>query len=210
MNIPYNAFLRRSASEMEVARLKSELSAEQSRLAEAIGLAKIAQRLDRLTENQMHDGNMEERTYQRGRKSYAAMQQNGHEENQNGRMSFAGFSQQESKDKTTSRGGEKAEQIGEADFAKERRALHRSLERKLRSLQAIYAAQKADLEELEPGSYPLSEPEVEEGDLDRLAHEVEQARDRWEQACVADRQNFGPINKKSPKKRRWPYTEAEF
>ena len=196
---------------MELARLKSELSAEQSRLAEARGLTKIAQRLDRLIENQMHDGNMEERTSQRGRKSYAAMEQNGHEENQNGRMSFAGFQQnghqnhskqQESKDKITKRGDEKAEQIGEAKFAKERRALHRSLEKKLRSLQAIYATQKADLERLEPGSYPLSEPEVEEGelDLDQLTHEVEQARERWEQACVADQQNYGPINENRRKK----------
>jgi hypothetical protein len=131
------------------------------------------------------------------------MHQNGHEENQNGHMRFAGFKQnghqnhskqQESKEKTTKRGDEKAEQIGEAKFEKERRSLHRSLERKLRSLQAIYAAQKADLERLEPGSYPLSEPEVEEGELDlyQLTHEVEQARERWEQACVADRQNFGP------------------
>jgi hypothetical protein len=202
---------------MEVARLKSELSAEQSRLADAIGLTKTAQRLDRLIENQMHDGNMEERTSERGRKIYAAMEQNGHEENQNVRTSFAGFKQnghqnhskqQQSKEKTTKRGDEKAEQIGEADFAKERRALHRSLERKLRSLQVIYAAQKADLERLEagsyplsepgsyplsePGSHPLSEPEFEEGELDQLAHEVEQARERWEQACVADRQKFRP------------------
>jgi hypothetical protein len=196
---------------MEVARLKSELSAEQSRLAEAIGLAKIAQRLDRLVEMQQQDENMEERTFERGRKSYAEMQQNGHKENQNGRMSFAGFQQnghqnhskqQESKEKTTKRGGEKAEQIGEADFAKERRALHRSLERKLRSLEVIYAAQKADLEGLEAGSYPHSEPEVEEGELERLAHEMEQARERWEQACVADRQNFGPINNNRRTKKR--------
>jgi hypothetical protein len=191
---------------MEVARLKSELSAEQSRLAEARGLARIAQRLDRLVERQQQDGNMEERTSQRGRKSYATMQQNGHDENQNGSISFAGFQQnghqnhskqQEGKEKTTKRGGEKAEQIGEADFARGRRALHRSLERKLRSLEVIYAAQKADLERLEPGSYPLSEPEDEEGelDLDQLTHEVEQAREHWEQACVADQQNFGPINK---------------
>ncbi len=161
---------------MEVARLKSELSAELARLAEARCLTKIAQRL---IERQQQDGNMEERTSQRGRKSYAAMQQNGHEENQNGRMSFAGFQQnghqnhskqQECKDKITKRGDEKAEQIGEADFAKERRALHRSLKRKLRSLEAIYATQKADLEGLEAGSYLLSEPGVEEGELDRLAH----------------------------------------
>jgi hypothetical protein len=194
---------------MELARLKSELSAEQSRLAEARGLTKIAQRLDRLVEMQHQDGNIEERTSQRGRKSYAAMEQNGHEENQNGRMSFAGFQQnghqnhskqQESKDKITKRGDEKAEQIGEADFARERRALDRSLERKLRSLEVIYAEQKADLEELEPGSYPPSGPGVEEGELDWLAHEVEQARERWEQACVADRQNFGPINENRRKK----------
>jgi hypothetical protein len=194
---------------MEVARLKSELPAEQARLAEAIGLTKIAQRLDILVERQQQDGKMEERTFQRGRKSYAAMQQNGHAENQNGRMSFTGFKQnghqnhskqQEGKYKITKRGDEKAEQIGEAKFAKERRALHRSLERKLRSLEVIYAAQKADLERLEAGSYPLSEPKFEEGELDRLAHEVEQARERWEQACVADRQNFGPINKNRRKK----------
>ena len=85
------------------------------------------------------------------------------------------------KNEDTNGGGEQeTEAEKEARFARQTQDLHVSLANKMRSLEKIYAAKKAELEQ-GPSSMPPSKDD--RGiDLERLAQEVREVRQQWEMA----------------------------
>jgi hypothetical protein len=151
--------VNRSAGEKEAAQLKLELVLHQERLGETRGLAAVAKKLDNL-----------------GTTTPPALLQNGHANLETG-ASKKGYSEADS------RAEDKLRQACEARFAEERRDLHQSLARKLHSLEALYQAQKAEMEKVRQESTADAEKGgKEEGQRHLTEADVAMVRQQWEQA----------------------------
>jgi hypothetical protein len=151
--------VNRSAGEKEVAQLKVDLGLHQGRLGEARGLAAVAKKL----------GNL-------GTTTPPPLPQNGHANMEAGASNRC-YTE-------TDRGAEdRLRQACEARFAEERRDLHQSLARKLRSLEALYQAQKAEMEKVrQESSADADKGGKEEGQRHLTEADVAMVRHQWEQA----------------------------